>query len=425
MKKKRYGWQMRSMVILLGFLWLLPAQSVHAGEISIKEQKEQETQNTREEVQMQKKQTEKEYSFEEAVGKEAEQEMEHYLWEQMENYNLQEVERSFSEMFPGFSVDTEQLFSLIIQGELFQAGDIFVQAVKKGFAGELSGIREVLVSILIIGIVSALFSNFSDLFSGKQVSQVGFYFLYLLLMAVLTRAFISSTELAVSTMENTVLFVKMFIPTWFLAVGAAGGGGTAVFYYQVMLVAVYLVESFLLNVLVPFVFSYVVLALLNGIWAEERLALLLEFLKKGIVFTQKLAMGAVTGLSLVQSVILPVVDGLKISALRKAVASIPGIGNMTDGVTELVIGSAVLIKNSMGVLLLFLLLTACLVPLLKLFVIGGIMKFGAALAGVVSDKRISGCADKVGEGCFLLLRCLFTSIALFLIVIAVVAYSLR
>lgn len=371
------------------------------------------------------KEKEDETEFKEIVEQEAEREMEYYLWEQMEKYDLNEMEHAFEEMFPGFSIDTQQMLALIMQGKLLQAGEGFLQAVKEGIAGELSGIREVLVSILIIGIASALFSNFSDLFSGKQVSQVGFYFLYLMLMAVLTRAFISAAEFAVSTMENTVLFVKMFIPTWFLTVGAAGGGGTAVFYYQVMLVAVYFVESFLLHILVPFVYSYVVLALLNGIWAEERLALLLELLKKGIIFTQKLAMGIVTGLSLVQSVILPIVDGLKISALRKAVAAIPGIGNMTEGVAELVIGSAVLIKNSMGILLVFLIVTGCLIPLLKLFVIGGIMKCGAAMTGIVSDKRISGCADKVGEGCFLLLRCLFTSIALFLIVIAVVAYTLH
>ncbi len=167
------------------------------------------------------------------------------------------------------------------------------------------------------------------------------------------------------------------------------------------------------------------LALLNGIWAEDRLSLLLELLKKGIIFAQKLAMGVITGLSLVQSVILPVVDELKISSLRKAVSAIPGIGSVTEGVTELVIGSAVLIKNSLGILLLVLLLLVCLIPLLKLFLIGGMIKAGAALTGIVSDKRISGCTDKVGEGCFLLLRCLFTAVALFIIVIAVVAYSLR
>ncbi|MBQ8877792.1 MAG: stage III sporulation protein AE [Lachnospiraceae bacterium] len=409
MKRKRNRIRRYLMgLLLLGLLWFFCVQNIYAGKVSFEENNTEAEDN----------------SSLETAEKEAELELEHYLWEQLSRYDLKEVQRSFEELFPGFSIDTQQLLSLILDGEFFLAGDLFLQAVRKGFTGELTGVREVLVSILVVGIVSALFSNFSDLFSGKQVSQVGYYFLYLLLMAVLTRAFISATELAVSTMENTVLFVKMFIPTWFLTVGATGSGQSAAFYYQVMLIAVYLVESFLLNILVPFVLCYVVLALLSGIWAEERLALLLELLKKGIIFAQKLTMGAITGLSLVQSVILPVADRLKISALRKVVTAIPGIGNMTDGVTELVIGSAVLIKNSMGILLLFLLLAVCLVPLLKLFVVGGIIKLGAALSGIISDKRISGCADKVGEGCFLLLRCLFTSVTLFLIVIAVVAYSL-
>ena len=348
-----------------------------------------------------------------------------YIWAQMEDYDLKEIENGFRGLFPGISVDMDEILSYIMRGELIEAGKIFVGNIKEGIAGELTSVKDVLVSILIIGIVSALFANFSDLFSGKQVAQVGFYFLYLLLMAVLTRAFVAASEFAILAMENTVLFVKMFIPTWFIAVGTASGSATAMFYYQIMLVVVYLVESFLLKVLVPFVYSYVILALLNGIWAEERLSLLLDLLKKAIIFSQKLAMGSITGLSLVQSVILPVLDGLKITALRKAVSAIPGIGGMADGVTELVIGSAVLIKNSLGILLFMLLVVACIIPMAKLFLIGGIVKVGAAVSGIISDKRISGCTDRVGEGLFLLLRCLFTSVVLFLIVIAVVAYSLK
>ena len=137
----------------------------------------------------------------------------------------------------------------------------------------------------------------------------------------------------------------------------------------------------------------------------------------------KLSLGAVTGLSLVQAVIVPVLDRLKISAVRKAVSAIPGIGGIAEGVTELVLGAAVLIKNSMGVLLLVLLLGICLAPVIQILIVTMTMKLGAAVTGIVSDKRISGCVDRVGEGCFLLLRCVLTAVALFLIVIAVVAYA--
>ncbi len=359
---------------------------------------------------------------EEAGGQE---EIDSFIWQQITDYDLTEIENGFADLFPSCHINMDELLSLILKGKVTEAVSVLGKEIKQSIVSEFSGMKEVIICILVIGIASSLFSNFSDIFAGQQISQVGFYFLYLFLMAVLTRAFVYVSQTAVTTIENIVLFVKLFIPTWFMAVGASAGSATAVFYYQVMLFAAYLIESFLVTVLMPFVYSYVILALLNGIWAEERLALLLEFIKKAIVMALKVTMVMITGLSMVQAVIVPVVDKLKISVFRKAVLAIPGVGGVAEGVTELVIGAAVLIKNSLGVLLLVLLLFACLTPLIKILMVAGLVKLGAALTGIISDKRISGCTDRVGEGCFLLFRCVFTAAALFLIVIGVVAYTVK
>lgn len=350
---------------------------------------------------------------------------EEYIWQQMEDYDLREIENGFEDLFPDYGLDMNELFSRILEGKVTDALSLFAGDIKEGIKKEIAGMKEIIICILVIGIISSLFSGFSDLFAGGQISQVGFYFLYLFLMAVLTRAFVFVSGTAVDTIENIVLFVKLFIPTWIMAVGASAGSATAVFYYQMLLLGAYFIESFLLSVLVPFVYSYVILALLNGIWAEERLALLLDFVKKVIVTSLKVVMGVITGFSMVQAVILPVLDGLKISALRKAVSAIPGVGGVAEGITELVIGSAVLIKNSLGVLLLVLLLLACLMPLVRILTVAGLVKLGAAVTGMISDKRISGCADRVGEGCFLLFRCVFTAAALFIIIIGVLAYTVK
>lgn len=333
------------------------------------------------------------------------------------------INQGVEELFPGMNIDTGELLSMIMQGKILEALKALVGQVKASLADEMGGIRQVFIYILILGVVSALFSGFSDLFVGQQIAQAGFYFLYLFLMVILTKVFLVVSEVAVTAVENIVLFVKLFIPTYFMAVGAAQGAASAVYYYQMMLIVAYLVESFLNTVLIPFIYSYVMLALLNGLWAEEKLSLLLEFIEKGIILALKISMGAVTGLSLVQAVIVPVASQLKISAMRKAVSAIPGIGSVAEGVTELVLGSAVLIKNSMGVLLLVLILGACILPLLKILIVTATVKLGAAITGIVSDKRIAACTDRVGIGCLLLLRCVFTSMALFIIVIAVVSYT--
>lgn len=346
-----------------------------------------------------------------------------YIDNWLSTSDLDSINEGMDSLFPGIQIDAKQLLSMIMNGQVLEAFQMFTGQIKNSLQEELAGLRQVFLYILVLGVVSALFSEFSDLFAGQQMAQAGFYFLYLFLMVILTKVFLFVSEIASDTMESIVLFVKLFIPTYSIVVGTAQGTASGVYYYQLMLMVAYLVESFLNGVLMPLIYSYVMLALLNGLWTEEKLALLLEFIEKGIALSLKIAMGAVTGLSLVQAVIVPVASGLKISAMRKAIAAIPGIGGVTEGVTELVLGSAVLIKNSMGVLLLILLFGACLMPLLKILVVTGAVKLGAAITGIVSDKRVSMCADRVGGGCLLLLRCVFTSIILFIIVIAVVSYT--
>ena len=346
-----------------------------------------------------------------------------YIDSWLASCDMGSINEGMDRLFPGFKLDGTELLKMVMEGRSGEAFRQLLAQIGDSLTGELGGIRQILIYILVLGVVSALFAEFSDLFAGEQIAQAGFYFLYLFLMVVLTKVFLFVSEVASGAVENIVLFIQLFIPTYTIAVGAAQGTAAAAYYYQLMLLLAYLVESFLNKVLIPLIYSYVMLALLNGLWSEEKLSLLLDFIAKGVGFALKVSLGTVTGLSFVQAVIVPVASGLRISAMRKAISAIPGIGGVAEGMTELMLGSAVLIKNSMGVLLLVLIAGACILPLLKILVVTGVVKLGAAVTGIVSDKRISACTDRVGEGCFLLLRCVFTAVALFVIVIAVISYT--
>ncbi|MCI8926416.1 MAG: hypothetical protein HFI96_01690 [Lachnospiraceae bacterium] len=346
-----------------------------------------------------------------------------YIDSWLASCDMGSINEGMDRLFPGVKLDGTELLKMVMEGRSGEAFRQLLAQIGDSLTGELGGIRQILIYILVLGVVSALFAEFSDLFAGEQIAQAGFYFLYLFLMVVLTKVFLFVSEVASGAVENIVLFIQLFIPTYTIAVGAAQGTAAAAYYYQLMLLLAYLVESFLNKVLIPLIYSYVMLALLNGLWSEEKLSLLLDFIAKGVGFALKVSLGTVTGLSFVQAVIVPVASGLRISAMRKAISAIPGIGGVAEGMTELMLGSAVLIKNSMGVLFLVLIAGACILPLLKILVVTGVVKLGAAVTGIVSDKRISACTDRVGEGCFLLLRCVFTAVALFVIVIAVISYT--
>ncbi len=346
-----------------------------------------------------------------------------YIEDWLSTSDLSSINEGMVDLFPGIEIDAKGLLSMILSGDVTGAFGALAGQIKEGLGDGLLGLRQVFIYILVLGVFSALFAEFSDLFAGKQIAQAGFYFLYLFLIVILTKVILFVSEIASGTITDIVLFVKLFVPTYCITVGAAQGKASAVYYYGLMLAAAYLVESFLNGAIIPFVYSYVMLSLLNGLWAEEKLTLLLDFIEKGIGLALKGAMGVVTGLGMVQAVIVPVASSLRISAMRKAVSAIPGIGDVTEGVAELVLGSAVLIKNGMGVLMVVLLFGACLMPLFKILTVTVTVKLGAAIAGIVSDKRLSLCVDRVGKGCLLFWRCVFTSVFLFVIVIAVVSYT--
>ena len=133
----------------------------------------------------------------------------------------------------------------------------------------------------------------------------------------------------------------------------------------------------------------------------------------------------ITGISIFQSLITPVVDSVRKSGLQKIIAAIPGVGHAAEGAVELVLGSALIIKNSVGVILLLLMLILCAAPLLKIGVIGLVLKTAAGFVSVVSDKRMVNCINRAGDGVLLVLKTSGTAMLLFLISIAVMTLTGR
>ena len=340
------------------------------------------------------------------------------IWQ---DYGLDKLEEGMGRLFPDVSFSLSDLMERVMSGDVLGAIGYLFQGSLGEVAAQLTGMKNIFVWLLVLGIVSALMAHFVEAFDRHQIADMAFYFMYLLFSAILLRCFSQAAQTAAETIENIVLFIRLLIPTYLISVGVATGTATVGAYYQLLLLIIYGVENILIGGVMPFVYSYAMLSVINGIWMEEKLNLLIEFLEKGIGWVLKAALRVVTGICIFQAVITPVVDSVKTSALQKLISAIPGVGNAADGVVELVVGSAVVIKNTIGIVLLILLLVMCAAPLLKIFLIACLLKGAAALMGIVSDKRITACANKTGDAGMLLFRTTGTALLLFLITISIVA----
>lgn len=340
-----------------------------------------------------------------------------------QDYGLDELETGMRSLFPEFNLSLSSLLEEIMTGDILGAMAHFLEGIISNMALSATGFKNILVWLIVLGVVAAIITHFIEIFDKHQVADLGFYFIYLLMMAVLLKCFSQTLETASTTIESIITFVKLLVPTYLLSVGLATGTTTVSAYYQLLLLMIYGVQKILVGVVIPLIYSQCLFSLINGIWVEEKLSMLINLMEKITGWILKASIGIVTGVSIFQAVITPVIDSVKASTMQKFLSAIPGVGNAADGVVEMVIGSAVVIKNSIGIVLLILLLVLCITPLLEIFLVALLMKCAAAIMGIISNKRITACVDRTGDSCMLLFRTAGTAMILFMITLSVVAMA--
>lgn len=340
-----------------------------------------------------------------------------------QDYGLEELQAGLDALFPQNHLSLHNILENVLEGNIIGViGDVFL-ALSQDIVLQLAGYKNIFIWLILLGIAASVMAHFSDVFHNGQIADLSYYFMYLLLTAVLLKCFIYSSQVGLQVIENIVHFITMSIPIFLLAVGVATGTTTVNAYSFLLVWIIYGVQQVLGLIVYKLISSYVIITLLNGIWIEERLTLLADFLKKVILTILKVAMGVVTGISVFQTLITPVIDSAKSSLFQKALSSIPGIGDVSDGVIGMVLGSTLIIKNTIGVVVLIALVIVCAVPMLQMFAMAWMLRIVAAILGVVSDKRLVECTNKVGEGCMLMLRTAATALVLFLIVICMLAMA--
>ena len=283
--------------------------------------------------------------------------------------------------------------------------------------------KTIWINILILVLAASLFSSFSGVFSNGQLGEMSFYLVYLLVFALLVKNFATLSGELQNTLEGIVTFMQALTPAYFLAVATATGASTAAMFYQIVLVIISLVEKVLIKLVLPGIHIYIMMSFVDQLSKEDMMASMAELLKNVLSWTMNTMLGMVVGLQVTKNLIAPALDSLKRTTIGKTAGAIPGLGNVINSVTEMVIGSAVLVRNCLGVAAVVILFLCALRPVLHIAVTGLSYRFLAAFSEPVTDERIVDTLNSMGEGCGLLLKALFTTEVLFLLTIAILAGS--
>lgn len=327
----------------------------------------------------------------------------------LEELDLSRVQRMLDQMLGEESFSMKDMLDGLIKGEKVLSEDTVQEMVHSFLFSGLEKEKSLLIKILLLILLSAVLANFADVFESGQIGDICFYIVYLLLFILLMDSFSSVTRSVQQTITWMAEFMRGLAPAYFLTISIAAGSSTAAVFYEGVLILTWLIQEVILNLLFPGACLYVLISLINNLSKEEMLGKMAELLDTAVSWGLKTLLGMVVGLQVVRGLIAPVMDTLKRSALGRAAGALPGVGNAVNMVTELVLTSAVLVRNCLGVVILFAFVAAGAGPVIHYGILSLLYRFLAAIAQPVSEKRIVDSLATMGEGCALLLRILFTA----------------
>ena len=341
----------------------------------------------------------------------------------LSEFDFDEIEDSLRRMFPREKISFSEVVSELMSGDIAGVGKIFVEYLSDRIFYEFRYNRENLVYMLLVALTAAVFTNFAGAFQNRQVSEISFYILYMLLITLCLTAFRIATQGLEEQLDSLLDFMRVLCPSYFLAVAFASGSVTSLFFYNVILFLIYAVEIVVVRFLLPVINVYIMVQVLGNLTGEDFLSEFAGLLQKIVSWILRTLLAGIIGINVVQGLLAPAVDTLRRSALTRTAEALPWVGNAVGGTAEVVLGTAVLIKNGIGMAGAIITVLICAVPVLRMLILAFLYRLAAALVQPVSDKRITGCISSVSEGYELLVRVIFTAGVLFLLTIAVVAAS--
>lgn len=309
--------------------------------------------------------------------------------EQLNNLDLSELENFIDQLNNNQSSFLESL-KLMLNGEYDNGQANIYSYVLSIIFNSINDFTPILLSVVAISLFCVFIQNSKSSFASEGVSEIIYLIGFLTILLLMSSPIYSIYNNTKNNIENIAKLNEIMSPIIITLMIASGGSVSASVYKPVVTTFSNIVINLMLYVVMPILGLCVILCILSNFSKH------FNFNKFTDVFFSvvKWALGiSVTIYSLfmsIQGVSSAMHDGISIKATKYAISnSIPIIGGFLKDGFDLFLAGSVLIKNAIGVVSLFSLLSFMISPILNVAVFCLILKIISAITQVISDNKIS------------------------------------
>ncbi len=197
--------------------------------------------------------------------------------------------------------------------------------------------------------------------------------------------------LGADTIREMCAYGQLLLPVMSAALAAQGGTATSAVLYTATAFFNSLLSSAVAGLLVPMVYIYLALAVVNAAVGDSLMDRLKGFLKWLMTWGLKLSLYGFTAYISITGVISGTTDQAAVKATKITISGmVPVVGSILADASETILLGAGVVKNAAGIYGLLAIAAIAVGPFLRIGVQYLLLKLTAAVCGVFADKKQVG-----------------------------------
>ena len=288
-------------------------------------------------------------------------------------------------------------------------------------------VKEILPAFALICAVALLCGVLNTVKSGflqDSTAEIIFFVCYAAVLVILLSQLVQVFSLCYDTMLNLRRQMEIVFPVLLTLMAASGGTVSATVYQPAVAFLCGGVADVLTNVVLPFTVVIILLNMVSNLNKNVKLHGFISLFKSANKWLIGLSV-TVFGIFLsVQGLTSATYDGISLRAAKYAISnSIPIVGGFISNGFDLVLAGSTLIKNSVGMIGIFLLISGILQPVISLVAFSLGLRLSAAICEPIGDERISVFLKQLSDSIGYLIACLLAIAFLYFLTVLLLICS--
>ena len=330
---------------------------------------------------------------------------------------VKEANEYTKELFP--DINTNDLLNSASKGEI--DNKTIILRIASLFGDELVVALRILASILVIIVITSLLKAISENLENKNIAKITYYVQYILIVTLMFANFTEVVNMARNTILNLVGFMQNLIPILITLMISTGSIISANIAQPIILFVITFIGNMLVTLIIPLVLVGTVLGVISNISEKIQISKLSKFFKSSVIWILGISLTIFVGLLSIEGTLSSSVDGITAKTAKAAISNlVPVVGKALGDSIDTVLGSAVILKNAVGVVGVIVIISICIIPIIKLAIFSITYSIAAALAQPIGEKNVVNLLEQFSDTFKVLLGIIFVVAAMFLIGVAII-----